>query len=548
MHQSVPGTNVTNQISPSRARWLGLARLRAAVVGLMCVALHALPQLALAQSPTYGNAADVPAMRRVSGMIMLDYSAINLRGGGDFDLLSYRYLQQANDWLYFGVGAFAPMVRGNYGGFYGADATLHAQTPIAGNWFVNGGLSVGVGAGGSSVNNIRQFSGQGLYGRAYVGIGYSTRHLSFGVNYSRVAIAESPINDAGLNFFVQRRLGFSVGSYADTGRRLRADQFESPRNANILSFQVSNIEQISPTGSYGGPIGVISPQFTHFLNRDYYTFFGVEIGYAGLDWYNQAQAGFGRRFALSPRVNLYGQIGLGSGGWVTDTINTGSGVVIYPKVTLEYMLNDTIGAQLSAGYFLAPTGTSRNWTIGAGLSYHLSGGNSQQPGVRGDDYALHGVRLNVFGRATSPINYNGRTTEGIALVAVQADYTLSRHWYASAQIAAAATDFRGYAGYAEGFFGLGWQSNPSRSGRFQGYAQLMYGLNDVGVTSGHYVGPLIYPAIGANFHVNDRLSIYGQIGAAYSIGHLIDSNITNQFSNFSLGLGVTYRFSLPSRT
>ena len=74
----------------------------------------------------------------------------------------------------------------------------------------------------------------------------------------------------------------------------------------------------------------------------------------------------------------------------------------------------------------------------------------------------------------------------------------------------------------------------------------MYGLNDVGVDPAHEVGALLYPAIGVNFHLNDRLSLYGQLGTTISLGQY--SGMTNTFENYSIGLGVTYRFSLPTRS
>lgn len=503
---------------------------------------------AFAELPPPSPASEPPAMRQVSGMMMLDYSRLRLSTGGAFDLLGVHYLQNLNDWLYFGVGAIAPIAEGNYGGFFAADATLHAQRRIGRHWFVNAGLAVGAGAGGASVTGIRRISGEGLYARAYAGVGYETRHFSFGVNYARVTILDSPIDDATLNFFVQRRLGFSVGRYADAGRVLGSREFAAPEHENIISFQVNNVSQISPTGSFGGNIGLVSTQFSHFLNSNIYTFFGVDIGYSGLQWYNQAHGGLGGRIALSRHVNLYGQIGLGSGGWVTDTINTGPGFIIYPKVMLEYLWNRGIGATLSAGYLYAPLGTSRNWTVGLGMNYHLSYGHrAGGEAVSGGDYTLRGIRLNVFGRRTSSIFYNGRRTDGLSLIAVQLDYALNEHWYVAGQIAAAANAFRGYAGYAEGFVGLGWQSRPMANGRFQGYAQLLYGLNDVGVDPAHEVGALLYPAVGFNYHLNDRLSIYGQLGATTSLGQYLGTH-SNRFETYSVGIGMTYRFSLPTRS
>jgi len=524
-----------------------LKSVRAAILGLALAGMSTASNMALADSHTSASMAERPEMRSVTGMIMLDYSTITLSNGGAFDLFGIHYLQRANDWLYYGVGAFAPMTRGDYGGFFGADVTLHAQRDIGRNWFVNAGLSLGAAAGGNSVTGIRRLSGDGLYGRAYAGIGYRHRNLSFGVNYSRVVVAGSQIDDSTINFFVQRPFAFSVGSYADAGSVLNSSEFNAPEQENIISVQVNNFAQINPTGSYTGDIGVASTQFTHFLNRDVYTFFAVDIGITGLHWYNQAHGGIGRRFRLSPRLSLYGQIGIGSSGWVTDTVDTGPGLIVYPKATLEYNVNDRVGATLSAGYLFAPLGTSRNWTVGLGMNYHLS----QRPregsaAVSGMDYNLRGIRLNVFGRATSSIFYNGRETEGISMIAVQADYMLNEHWYLAGQIAAATTPFRGYAGYAEGFVGAGWQSNAYFSGRLQGYAQLLVGLNDVGVDPAHEVGALLYPAVGFSYHMNDRLSLYGQLGTAVSLGQYMGTH-TNSFENYSIGLGVSYRFSLPTR-
>ncbi len=526
-----------------------LAKARVVILCLIMIGQVAINGKAFGDENRTGVSPQRDALHQVSGMVMLDYSRLTLSNGGAFDLLGVHYLQRANDWLYFGVGAIAPMVEGNYGGFFAADATLHAQRRIHGNWFVNAGLAIGAGAGGASVSNIRRLSGEGLYGRAYAGIGYTTRSLSFGVNYSRVAISGSQINDSTFNFFVQRPLSFSVGSYADTGAILDSREFDAPEHENIISFQVNNVSQINPTGSYGGDIGLVSTQFSHFMNDNVYTFFGVDIGYSGLLWYNQAHGGVGRRVSLSPHLNLYGQIGIGSSGWVTDTVDTGPGFIIYPKATLEYLWNNGVGATVSAGYLYAPLGTSQNWTVGLGLNYHLSYRNLQgSDTASGTDYTLRGIRLSVFDRMTSDIYYNGRRSSGLNMIAVQVDYALNDHWYVSGQIAAATNAFRGFAGYAEGFVGMGWQSRTFASGRVQGYAQLMYGLNDVGVDPQHEVGALLYPAIGVNYHLNDRLSLYGQLGGTVSLGQYLNSSMTNRFENYSVGLGMTYRFSLPTRS
>jgi hypothetical protein len=217
-------------------------------------------------------------------------------------------------------------------------------------------------------------------------------------------------------------------------------------------------------------------------------------------------------------------------------------------VALEYLWDNGLGAQLSAGYLAAPLGTSRNWTVGLGLNYHLSH-RTREAGasVDSEDYTLRGIRLNDFGRRASDIFYRGRTSDPLGLLAVQADHALNENWYVAAQLAVAANRFRGYAGFAEGFVGLGWQTNLTRSGRLQGYARVLAGVNDLGITSAHENGLMLFPAVGLHDHLNDRLSIYGQRGATHSIGQYISQGPTTDFENDSFGLGMSYRFSLLSR-
>lgn len=487
-----------------------------------------------------------PATHTVTGFTMLDYSALTLTDGTDFDLFGIHYMQRVNDWLYVGAGAFAPMVEGNYSGFYGADVTLHAQRTIFGNWFANAGLSLGAAAGGQSNTNISRLSGDGIYGRAYVGVGYAFENFSLGLNYSHVEMPGGQVNSDAVNLFVQMPFSYARGDFRDAGRQLGLQDFDAPRTDNILSFNYTHVSQIDPTARYSGDIGFASLQFSHFLNDNVYAFFGIDIGVSGLMFFNQAQGGLGYRWALSDNVNLYGQVGIGSGGYVTNTYDAGPGLAIYPRATLEYLWGNGFGATASLGYLAAPLGTARSWTVGLGLNYHMSGPRSGRTDRSGADYTLRGVRLNVMGRATSDIDFNGRVTDGLGLVALQADYMLDENWYLAAQVAAGTEAFRGIAGYAEGYIGAGWQTNLTASGRLQAYAQLLYGLNDVGVSPAHEVGGMVYPAIGFSYGLNDRVALYGQIGATISTGQYFGTH-TNAFETYTVGLGLSYRFSLPTR-
>ena len=244
------------------------------------------------------------SLTQANGLLELDYLKLTLTDGGTFDLLGVSYLQQLNDWLYWGGGLAAPLVEGNYGGFFAAYAALHAQKNVFGNWFVDAGLAVGAGAGGASVGNIQELSGSGAYLREYLGVGYRSGKLNFGVNYAKVGISNSLIDDSAISVFVQKPLSFTVGRYADAGRRLGLNDGYDRKTENMISFQYSNLSQIDPQGKYGGDIGLVSAQFSHFFNDDNYLFFSLDLGLSGLIWYNQAQGGIGRRFPLSSHINL----------------------------------------------------------------------------------------------------------------------------------------------------------------------------------------------------------------------------------------------------
>ncbi len=509
-------------------------------VAFLCLLLGS--QAALAEDATLD---DTPGslLSDTNGMFVLDYQYIELTDGGDFDLHGVHYLHGLNDWFFAGIGYSTPMFEGDYGGFFTASLTLHAQKRVFGDWFVNAGVSLGAGAGGTNYLGIQELSGTGTYVKKYAGIGYDFGPVTVGVNYSDISIADSLIDDRTFTFFLQKPLSAKAGSYSDAGKTLPRSDYGQLGNETLISFEFSNVTQIDPSGEYTGNIGMVSPQISQFFDENNYYFFGLDLGYSGLIWYNQAQSGFGRRIQLSPRLNLYGQVGIGSGGWVTDTFDTGPGLVIYPKVKAEYKFSNSLGVSASAGYFWAPLGTSKNWSVGLGVNYHLpSAAQAESLEDPEGGVGLSGVRVNLFERVLTNIEYDDGTLDDLYLATVQVDYRIGDHWYIPIQIAAATNDFRGTAGYVEGLAGIGWEFDPMFNDKLQAYAQVLYGKNDAGLDP----GPLVYPSIGFNYNLNDRYSIYGQFGKTVSLGQYIDEDAYSVFENTSFGLGVSYRFARPT--
>lgn len=487
---------------------------------------------ALPARPTLAADATAPAPERAGGLIMLDYQSLPVRGYPSIDLAGVHVLNRFNDWLYGGVGAHAPLVKGAYGGFMAFDATLHAQADVAGRLYADGGVSFGGGGGGNSVSQSRVISGSGAFTKVYGGLGWHFDDFSAGLNVSHLRFSQSVIKGTRLDFALEVPFSYAVTPYASAGHGGGARPVEAPADDSTLMFGLDNFIQVKPKGTYRNAINLADVQFNHFLTGNTYALVEGSVGYRGLPIYNQLLGGVGYRATLSRDVDVYGQVAVGSGGYDPQQFDTGPGLLVYPKVFGEYRVGDHVGLALSAGYLFAPRGTSRNLTLGAALNYHLASRGA------GTGEAVHnGYRIDVFEQSELHPKIGDRTQGVIRLITTQVDDMLSRNVYVPIQASVATSRYLGYPGYGEALTGLGLQTTRTADGTFQGFAQLVAGINVHGV--------IAKPAIGLNVGLGDRLAIYAQVGKTTSVNmaHLYPARY--RFEATHIGLGMTYRFSLP---
>jgi hypothetical protein len=483
------------------------------------------------------------ALEEVNGLITLDYQVIPVPQNSSIDLLGFHYLQQLNDWYYLGLGVHFPLVYGDYGGFMAFDATLHAQRKVFGDFFINAGLSLGGGGGGSSVDQSIELSGTGGYIKSYMGIGYDFGEFSVGVNYSHFQFTDSSIDHSQFNYFIQKPVSSLIGSYADSGKKRTADKTLLGARENILTFEFNNIFQVEPQGVNKENINTAALQLAHFFNRSQYLFLGADIGYYGMPLYNQVLFGIGHKHSFSPRVNFYSQLGVGSGGFSGEVIETDSGLLVYPKLSLEYLLNKNIGMALSGGYLFAPKGSSENVTAGAAINYHLSAKEKSfsRTGTT-EALILRGFRIHLFQQTQFDVRFGSQNHANINMLSAQLDNIVNDHWYIPFQGSVAYNDFFGYPGYGEILAGLGVQNEFSASKSFQYFFQVLVGANVHSL--------LAKPSIGINYSLGDHLALYAQVGKTMSICkiNVFDSSYdeyNERLDTSFIGLGLTYRFSLP---
>ena len=460
---------------------------------------------------------------------------IPVPGFRPIDLVGVHYLHQLNSWLYMGLGAHAPLVKGDYGGFMAFDATIHAQQKIVWDLFIDAGVSFGGGGGGSSIKQSRVLSGTGGFTKSYIGLGYDFGSFSAGANYTHFRFMNSQINHSQLNLFLQKPVSYAVGSYAAAGQQVESDFSLPDMGENILTLELNNIFQLKPQASYKKTIHTLYLQLSHYLTESHYLFFGADVGYRGLPLYNQILAGVGYRYAITPRFNVYGQIGVGSGGYSPAEIDTGSGLLVQPKVSLEYLLNHNLGLSVSSGYLVAPKGTSKNITVGAALNYRLSGKEKNRRSFSAGQ-AFRGFRFNLFEQTEFDVRVGNSKHANLNMLSAQFDYIVNDYWYLPTRASVAFNEFVGFPGYGEILTGIGLQSKFSTANSFQGFLQILIGANVHGI--------ILKPSVGVNYGLSDKLALYGQFGKTISLNKIGLYPDNQLFSSYSAGLGLTYRFSL----
>lgn len=473
-------------------------------------------------------------LRRHQGLLTLEYQRINVPGDEALDLAGFHSYQQVYEGLYLGAGFYAPVLKGQYGGFVAADLGAHVRWPLGGPWKLIGGLSAGGGGGGRDVEHSKLLSGSGGFAKAYAGLSYDLGDFSLGVTLSHLKFAKSIINGTQLNLMLEVPYDYLTGPFARHGEALppREDaQAAASMGESMLTLALDNYRQLDPKGSNKSTIRLADLQYAHFFSRDSYWFAGLGMGYHGLPLYNQVQGGIGQRWQLSPEWALYGQLGLGSGGYAPDVIDTASGLMLYPKLSAEYALSRDLGLAFSLGYMAAPKGSSRNQTYGLSLVKHLRSGGE---GAGQSPARYQGLRLSVFQQSATQLRYRDIERPTLQMISLQLDVPLSERFYLPLQASGAYNAYLGYPGYAEILGGLGVQTLARGDERWQGFAQLLAGANVHGKTA--------KASLGLRYIIDERFSLNASIGHTEARGRT-----GGQFKANNLGLGFDYRFAIPTR-
>ena len=496
----------------------------------------------MASAAAVAQKADAPApdesrLRLKEAIVLLDYQVVRVAGDQSIDLMGFHVSNKVAEGLYVGAGLFAPLVKGVYGGFTAYDINAHFQRPLMHQFFAMAGLSLGGGAGGRSVENAKTLAGSGSFYRAYAGLGYDLGSYSLGLNVSKMKFANSALGGTQASVFLQVPFNYLTGPFGSHAQRLspeEASQVAAGSTERMLTVTLDNFRQLKPQGTYKGSFETVDLQYAQYFSRNSYWYAALGIGYHGLPLYNQVLGGVGHRIQLSPRITLYGQLGIGSGGYAPERINTDAGLLLYPKIAAEYALTKDLGLAMSAGYLAAPKGTSKNLSFGLALTRHFGVGDAPAGAGAADGPAFQAFRVGLFQQSESSVRFAGINRSSLKLVGIQVEAIINERWYIPLQGSAAYNTYLGYPGYGEVLAGLGVQSLARSGERVQAFGELMAGTNVHGVA--------VKAAAGLRYGLSD--------GAALRVtaGHIeARSAAGNRFTANSLSLGFDYLFSLPTR-
>ena len=520
-----------------------------AVCKTLCAGIFlasALVHLGAAAQASAAPAAEASSLSRKEGRIMLDYQQVKVAGDEPIDFMGLHVLKPVTDSVWIGAGVYAPLFKGEYGGFTAFDVGVHLRHRLTQQVFAAAGLAAGGGGGGRGIEQSKSLSGTGGFYKGYLGLGYEFPDFSLGLNVSKMKFKRSAIDGTQANVFMEIPYSYLTGPFSRHGEALSAADSRlvaDKGGESTLTLVLDNYRQLRPQGSYKGRLQVADLQYANYFAADSYWYFGLGVGLGGLPLYNHVIGGLGQRLALSPNLTLHGQLGVGSGGYAPELIDTRSGLLVYPRLSAEYALTKNLGLSLSAGYLVGPKGSWKNQTFGVALTHHIRSGNTNRSTSPDAVFAtaasqngatFQAFRFGVFQQTEFNIRYRNLVGETLQSVGLQGDAILNDRWYIPLQAAVGYSAYFGYPGYGEVLTGLGVQTLAGPADRMQFFGQLMAGAN--------VHGPAVKASGGLRYALNEQLALQAEAGRTAA-----RSSSGGRFSADSLSLGLVYRFSVVQR-
>lgn len=454
-------------------------------------------------SPASAATDQVTDWKTREALLRFTYEELELPGDERLGLAGGNWLIPVTPWLHTGIGVYGA-VSGDRGGFFTGGLEASLKQPIAGGFYLGGGLFIGGGGGGASPQ------GGGLMIRPHGEILYDAPFGTIGAGLSHVNFPNGDISST--QAVVTLQFPFNVtyaGGWVETLPDIQSRQFDISARKGGRRYLLA-YHHLFPEGDVkttdGKPgdrsLGLLGAELQQMVSEHMYLraeAAGVAAGNA--DGYAQVLFGAGMEVPLGQRTFLTGTLSAGAGGG--GRIDTGGGFLTEARMGIRHHLTDSLALGLSAGYLLAPDGSFRAGELGASLVYGPTAGERYPAPFSVGRWRVKGGVQSYIPSGTIR-KAETDDDKAVDLIAVKIDRLLANGFYGTGQALAACDGDVG--GYAVGLVGIGWQSPLAENIPLFALGELLFGAGGGGgIDSGS--GFLLQPMIGMGLQLGSQVDV-----------------------------------------
>ena len=465
-----------------------------------------------------------------SGRTESSYERLVLPGNEAMGLLKVGALFDLNKQVFFGADIYSA-VSGRRGGFFtvGVEGGLHL--PLNEKLGFESGVFIGAGGGGAAPQ------GGGLMVRPYAGVTYDLGLFALEAGMSRVWFPNGNIDSTQIYAGISIPFG---------GRYWGGHDFDHtavPDNDAEASGVTTHVllEHYRPAGGVHDvhstkatePYSLAGVEFVVGSGSVYHFFQAAGAGAGSSTGYMEVFGGMGYRYRAGDLFSLgiQGAIGAAGGG----RVDTGGGLMYRGDVVLDVPLFDHLHLGARYGQIGAFGGSFNAMSYGMTFGYEERFFGLGDPTFLREDTALSAWRFRLMNKSYLPAKgmFNDGQVNRIDLIGMALNRFLTPNIYVTGESFWA---WQGQAGgYAEGVFGLGYQTDSYRG--FHLYAE---GLAGVGGGGDVHMDGGIFASLGGGIMYDMDPNFQLHLGGAYVRSR------TGGFRTTSIDFGVSYNFSLFS--
>ena len=463
----------------------------------------------------------------------ISYEKLDITENEEMGLVGLSMLFDLNEYWYAGVGLYGA-VDGERGGFFTVGADGGVKLELSENIQLQSGLFVGAGGGGAAPQ------GGGLMLRPYIEANYHVDTFSVGVGVSHINFPNGNIESTQLyvNAAFPTIGGYLSGHHFTEDTTIHTETQAWDTNDIEVSFLAEHYIPSSGSLNTDGkthtqPYSLAGIKFDIPLNENLYSFFqAAGAGGGDSDGYMGVFGGLGYRYRIGT-LPLYlgaeGAIGAGGGG----DVDTGGGLAYKANVSLKAELSEHITLGASGGIIEAVDGSFSATTYSATIGYQTTLANeipeTETSMVQPLPWSIRILQKSYLDGKN--LFQDSSKDDRVDLLGFALDYYMSEHFYITGQTYWA---YKGDAGgYAEGIFGLGYQSDS-----YYGFSLYGEALAGVGGGGGISIGGGLFGSVGAGVRYDFGNDLEGFIGAAY------ERSKDGVFSTAVISFGMSYKCSL----